>query len=161
MRRYVLYNLPKTLLPLGVWFSRAEFLNLSFWGSYGWHEVHIAPVVSDLLLLLVLTGWVCAVRWLLLSRRKLPLWGIHFLWVCVFEVAATILLTLVATPQEVLPQGRYLFPVMVPIFLLMAGGVCGWLPRRGNLLSVCVIVSGLVALDLYSIWGVVAPAYLS
>lgn len=148
-------------LSVSTWLRRnIEFLNLSFWGSFGWHAVRIAPLIGNLLLVLVVTSWASALIWLWRARRLLPPWGVRFAWVCVLNVIVTILLVVVGTPPEVLPQGRYLFPAIVPIFLLMAIGICARLPKRRQLLSGSIFVSALVALALYSILGVVAPAYL-
>jgi hypothetical protein len=148
-------------LTIWSWLGRnTEFLNLSFWGSFGWHAVHIAPLIGHLLLALLVASWISALIWLLRSRRMPPPWGLRFACVCGFAVIVTIPVVVIGTPPEVLPQGRYLFPVMVPIFLLTTIGICSRLPRRYELLSVSLIVSALLALDVYSIWMVVMPAYL-
>jgi hypothetical protein len=169
--RYVFNNAPATRLnvlqqvtdqnlTIESWIQRnVVFLNLSFWGSYGWHTVQIAPLIGQLLLFLIVASWLSAVMWLLWKREALPSWGVRFLWVGVFGGITAVLLTVIGTPPEVLPQGRYLFPVMVPIFLLTTIGICGWLPRHRALLGAAV-VSGLLALDLYSIVAVVIPAFL-
>lgn len=169
--RYVFINAParrlnvfqqvsEQNLTIASWLQRnIVFLNRSFWGSYGWHTVQVAPLISNLLLVLIAGSWLSAFIWLLWRRRALPAWGVRFLYACVFGGIAAILLTVVGTPPEVLPQGRYLFPGMAPIFLLMTIGICGWLPKHRAFLG-GTIVAGLLALDLYAIFGVVIPAFL-
>lgn len=148
-------------LTIWSWLGRnIEFLNHSFWGSFGWHAVRIAPPLGHLLLALLVLSWISALIWLVRSRGLLPHWGLRFAWVCVFAVVVTVPAVVIGTPPEVLPQGRYLFPVIVPIFLLATIGICSRLPGRRGWLSVGVVVSALLALDVYSIWAVVMPAYL-
>jgi hypothetical protein len=122
--------------------------------------VRIAPLAGHLLLALLVTSWISAFIWLVRSRRLLPHRGFRFAWVCGFAVVVTVPAVVIGTPPEVLPQGRYLFPVIVPIFLLAAIGICSRLPVRRGWLSVGLVVSALLALDVYSLWAVVMPAYL-
>lgn len=176
-RRIVLLYVFKNALPyqlsvfrqlaqpqLNIWswlYGNVVFLNLSFWGSYGWHAVHIAPALGYLLLAVTGASWLCAVGWLLWRARALaPRWAVRFGWVCVCAVIVTLGLTLIGTQPANYPQGRYLFPALVPLFLLMAIGLCGWWPRRWARWGASLLLAALVTLDLYALLGVVLPAYL-
>lgn len=146
-------------LAIKYWlFQNVTFLNLSFWGSYGWHQFHISFLIANLLLGLLVVSWLSAFVWLWWARLTLPAWGVRFLWTSVVGGLAAILLTMIGTPPEVMPQGRYLFPVLVPIFVVTTIGLGGWWRTHWPRLA-WAIMCGLVILDLYSIFAVVIPAY--
>jgi 4-amino-4-deoxy-L-arabinose transferase-like glycosyltransferase len=56
-------------------------------------------------------------------------------------------------------QGRYLFPAIAPIALLLVAGWAAWLPRRWQSTAVLVIALGLVALNAYTLVRVLVPGF--
>ena len=57
------------------------------------------------------------------------------------------------------PQGRYLFPALVPISLCFTWGVFEWVPRRYHRLSVGLGLGWWVALDLIGVFGYALPYF--
>jgi hypothetical protein len=55
--------------------------------------------------------------------------------------------------------GRYLFPVLPSIALLMFTGLAAWLPRRHHLHLALGLTAGMLALGIAGLLGYLAPAY--
>jgi hypothetical protein len=92
-------------------------------------------------------------------RRQFPTWVRRYLWLCVLSLATALIVTLLNAPAPILPQGRYLFLVLVPIMLLMALGMCSWWPRRWTIYGVATTWSALILLDLYVLIAVFIPGF--
>jgi hypothetical protein len=147
-------------VPLGTWLGTSlGFLNRSFWGSYGWHQVFIPPALQQILLGGVVVSWATALVRLTIWRRQFPTWVRRYLWLCVLSLATALIVTLLNAPAPILPQGRYLFLVLVPIMLLMALGMCSWWPRRWTIYGVATTWSALILLDLYVLIAVFIPGF--
>jgi hypothetical protein len=150
---------PSLLQP---WLTRSlPFLSRSFWGSYGWHQVVIGPLIAQVLLTLVCATWTSALIWLIVRRRVIADWLRCYLWLGLGAILLTIGIALLSAPPtlNMLPQGRYLFPVFVPILLLMGIGLCWWWPRRWTASMLRLIWLSLIGLDLYCIMGIVIPGF--
>jgi hypothetical protein len=106
----------------------------SFWGHFGWMDVPFVfgSLWMPILTLICLAGGLGALPWLL-WRRAQP-WQRR-------QVVALLLLVLIAVGlpivnayampmSEALQQGRYLFPVLVPIAIVVALGQSTFLPAR-------------------------------
>lgn len=157
----VLQQIPAQHITFWAWLTGSiKHLSLTFVGNYGWHQAHISRTVAGLVLVPVLASWACALIWLWHSQRVLPSWMMRAVWVCIFCVATAIMLTILGTPPEFFPQGRYLFPVIAPISLLTTIGICAWLPKYWSRMGVGIIVCTLLALDFYCIFAVVMPAFV-
>jgi hypothetical protein len=122
--------------PLG-----RDWLNLlfaSFWGHFGWMDV---PFVlgswwQPLLALICLVGLLGALRRLL--WRQDPRWRRRQVWMLLALVSIALALPVInafSMPRgQALQQGRYLFPELVAVALLLALGQSALLPaswRRG------------------------------
>ncbi|HET9223015.1 MAG TPA: hypothetical protein VFO07_10950 [Roseiflexaceae bacterium] len=122
--------------PLG-----RDWLNLlfaSFWGHFGWMDV---PFVlgswwQPLLALICLAGLLGALRRLL--WRQDPRWRRRQVWMLLVLVSIALALPVInafSMPRgQALQQGRYLFPELVAVALLLALGQSALLPasrRRG------------------------------
>jgi len=110
----------------------------SFWGHFGWMNV---PFVLDTPWLWLLLAF-CAygVVGLPLALRRVAGRGSHMLWLlvtlCVIALLLPLLNALTMPEYQKLQQGRYLFPVLVPLALLIALGQSALTPprwRRGRL----------------------------
>lgn len=141
-------------LPVSV-----PFLSRSFWGSFGWHQIFVAPPIQTILLWLTSAGWLAALGFLMARGKQLPHWSSRFLWLCVLSLVSALIITLINAPQGILPQGRYLFVVLAPIMLLLGLGFLWWTPRRWISLVVSLVWLGLLALDSYTILAVVIPGF--
>jgi hypothetical protein len=170
--RYLFFNDPLAYLgfisrgifapyvPMWTWFGTSlVFLNQSFWGSYGWHQVFIPGALQKILMGCVVGTWLLALIWITARRRQIPGWASGYFWLCVLSIVTALIITLLNAPAPVLPQGRYLFLVLIPILLLMAIGAASWWPRRWTLYGVGLIWSALILLDLYTLSAVFIPGF--
>jgi hypothetical protein len=127
----------------------------SFWGHFGWMDV---PFVlgswwQPLLALICLAGVFGTLRWLL--WRQGQRWRRRQVWMLLLLVSIAIALPVInaySTPRgQALQQGRYLFPVLLAVVLVLALGQSALLPaswrRSWLLLWLCFWpVLGLAAL---------------
>ncbi|HEY0605065.1 MAG TPA: glycosyltransferase family 39 protein [Herpetosiphonaceae bacterium] len=142
------------------WFGTSLlFLNQSFWGSYAWHQVFIPGALQRILLGCVVVTWLLALIWAAIRRRQFPAWARGYIWLCALSIAVALVVTLLNAPAPVLPQGRYLFLILIPIALLMAVGAVSWWPRRWTLYGVGLVWAALIALDLYTLSAVFIPGF--
>jgi 4-amino-4-deoxy-L-arabinose transferase-like glycosyltransferase len=132
------------------------WLRTSFWGRLGANQIPLAGwiyIVLDVLTLLALAGLVQ----LLIRRRSLlqsPISNLHSPFTKRFQqfaiLAAAFLLTFgpMVARRFLRPMpnfGRYLFPVLPAMALLLFTGLAAWLPhRRHTLLALSVTVAMLV-----------------
>lgn len=154
-----LLSVPSLLNP---WLTKSlPFLSRSFWGSYGWHQVVIGAPVATTLMALVGLSWILALVWLVAQRHKIAGWLRCYVWLGLGAILLTIAIALLSAPPtlNMLPQGRYLFSVFVPILLLIGIGLCWWWPRRWMNYGVNIVWLALIGLDLYCIAGVVIPGF--
>jgi hypothetical protein len=114
-------------LPLGPW---AEWLFASFWGHFGWFNVafvHGSPWAWALAAMCVagLVGASAAlVRWP--GRGRLQIAAL----LCLLALAFVPLLLNSLVDSHPIQQGRYLFPVLPAVAMLMAVGQEALLPAR-------------------------------
>lgn len=134
------------------------FLNQSFWGSYGWHRIALPANIQYGFLGLTAASWI-SVLVVLIARRARAGWSETYCWLCAFAVATSLVLVMINVPYPTVPQGRYLFPVLVPMLLLLAVGVCSWWPRRWLPYGVTATWLALVIFDVYSVTGVLVPGF--
>jgi 4-amino-4-deoxy-L-arabinose transferase-like glycosyltransferase len=147
-------------LPMWTWVGTSvPFLNRSFWGSYGWHQVYIPQALQHMLMGVVVVSWAVALMRVIIRRRQFPAWVRQYVWLCVLAIVTALTVTLLNAPAPILPQGRYLFLVLIPIVVLMAFGLCSWWPRRWTAYGVSVVWSALIALDLYTLLLVFIPGF--
>jgi hypothetical protein len=119
----------------------SDWLNLlfaSFWGHFGWMDVPfvIGSWWQPLLALICLAGLVGTLRWLLWHRgRRRQRRQVWILLLLVFIAVALPVINAFAMPRgQALQQGRYLFPELVAVALVLALGQSALLPagwRRG------------------------------
>ncbi|MFN8466857.1 MAG: hypothetical protein U0X20_14990 [Caldilineaceae bacterium] len=138
------------------WLLRGWFL--SFWGKFG-GAGHI-PMPSWLYWLL---GAMCLaavgglVRLYLRSDWRSERWPLTLLLLAVGAVALGIWqysLTALGTDQ-----GRLLFPALGAFVVLLAAGLLAWLPERRLRLGATVLGTASLALGVYALVGVLAPAF--
>ena len=164
-------------LRLPLWFSRGLFDPTSydaaslkrygfylavtfgnFWGDYGWLTLPLplwAYVLPALATLGAAVGW----RW---AGQLLPepWWqrrALTWLGLQAVLVAAMVLLPMIGRVWQ--PQGRYLFPALVPLAVIFVLGWRGWGLRLGWRHWWIVLVLGTALLDVGSLLGVVVRHY--
>ncbi len=129
----------------------------NFWANFGWLTLPLpiwAYGVIALVCAFVAWGWrygrrLWAARW---QRRALILLTLQMAFMVV-----GILLPMIGRDWQ--PQGRYLFPALVPVAIGWAGGWAGWGDRlllRRWWIAPMAFMAG-VAIG--SLWGIVIPHY--
>jgi hypothetical protein len=158
----------------------------SFWGQFGWMSIPLPRRDYEALLALTLVavaGW-CAVAWqeLAASRRAgrlvMPPFDVHpKSWAaktCLADLLQApqmlwtgVKLTFVAVLAEdvyynltfVQPQGRYLYPALIPIALFYVCGVAALTPRRAAPLLAIVLGGGMLLFALIALRQTLIPAF--
>ena len=119
--------------PPGGWMLPRMFF-ASFWGQFGWMSVPLVLRTRwELALQLVcLAGLGGLVVWLV-SRRPDP-WQRRatamLVLICAVSVLLPILNAYIQPHDQAIVQGRYIFPALVPIVLLLVTGWRSMVPRR-------------------------------
>ena len=137
----------------------AEFPSVlfrSFWGTFGWMSFPLSGVFYAVCLLLTLAG----LLGLALGRRDETTRRLHRLFAAAIalQLAQIVVYNLTFTQA----QGRFLFPVIGPIAILLATGLTDLAARAGLRVSyaaVCAVLATLCLVDLYLLRFVVLPAY--
>jgi hypothetical protein len=128
----------------------------SFWGQFGWMSVPLPE--RDYRVLIALTA-VCVAGWLVLAWRRSwkmprPAWlGLGLTW------AGTVGGLLVYNLKFVQPQGRYLFPALVPIALFYVYGLAALAPRRAQPAAVAALSLAMAAFSVYTLQHDLIPAF--
>jgi len=153
-------NLGRGLPPFSQWLQVLGTQFRSFWGNFGWLTV-LAPAwyYTGLKVLLALAGvGLVAQVFRLGSRRgdRLRLYSVAFLALSIVAEQAFILLMMSHCNQSCW-QGRYYFPVLGPIAILIAWGLDTWLGQREVLRL--ALVSLLLGASVYIAVGVIGPAF--
>lgn len=140
----------------------------SFWGNFGWMKVRLDTALYVLLAFVSLTAFlgVChlAIRSLRKNRSWAP-WQKQCLWVFLLAVFSAISLTFGNSIRTwnlgwgVLPQGRHLFPVMIPIAILFSFGLRELVPARYEGLFALLYVLFLILLDSICLIAYILPFF--
>lgn len=136
-------------------------LEQSFWGLFGWLNVPYPAWVYLLLrgLALVVVAGLFLAAWRAWWQRVRPDWrwlagGLLILWLGLLVVSWLNFMR--SAPAA---QGRYFFPALATIALLVALGLRAWRPPHGLAWLNRVTVGSLLTLSLLTPWLVIQPAY--
>ncbi len=122
----------------------------SFWGQFGWMGIPLPE--RDYYVLIALTLAVC-VGWAI--RRKAP-----NNWLPLAIVFVGVLLEDLAYNLKFLqPQGRYLFPALVPIAVFYVLGFAALFPARLRPQAVAALSFALILFSAYTLQRVLVPAF--
>jgi hypothetical protein len=124
----------------------------SFWAQFGWMAIVAQPrlyLAWGVVTLLAVLGLALQRRWARLAEWRLLAAG--------SVLAAIAYLGYNLTFEQ--PQGRYLFPALVPIALLLVAGWARLAPSRLQPPTVMVIGGALIALNAYALLRVLAPGF--
>ena len=139
----------------------------SFWGQFGWMAWPLQPWMYTILQFVLAVAGIGLVIEVVARRQPVETDGETAYqvraWIILMAVLAFALLAFIYYNSEFYqPQGRYLFPGLVPFGLLLALGLDGWRHRLlgrwplAQWLPVLVMML-LAVLDFYLIWRVLPP----
>jgi hypothetical protein len=151
---------------LGPWLRQnVLFMNRTFWADVGWHRGVLPDALALTLLALTLLAWLSSIVVAARSWRRMPGWQRQFIVVCwiglILCLSQTLLSYLITPPAVALAQGRYLFPVFMPIMFLIAVGLSGWWRTRWRRTLTMALIVAAVGFDVYTIVGLLLPAFYS
>lgn len=127
----------------------------SFWGVFGYMTIHLHHVWY-LLVACVQGLALCGLAWFTIRVKKgeisVPAWRVKSLYLFMLSIVFAILLpffrSCVLRPgQAQLTQGRYLFPVLIPISVLTVFGIFSIIPSKYHRLTFILGIIGLIVLD--------------
>ncbi len=136
--------------PLAAWPSPQRsllYLALTFagfWGNYGWLQ---APLPVALYALLAVVSAAAGAGALLRWRRDAALRSILAAWLLAgLLIAVQTFLPMIGRDWQ--PQGRYLFPALLPLTGLLLAGLDHWMPFEGRRRRQAGLVLALLAFNL-------------
>jgi 4-amino-4-deoxy-L-arabinose transferase-like glycosyltransferase len=135
----------------------------SFWGLFGWLNVYPPDwfyYIVGAFLVLSAAGWVIFFRqggwraWSLLQRNAM------FVFVAYIVLQQGFIFYQNTVHDHSMAQGRYLFPAVVPLMLIIAIGLVTLLSARPRLMLAPAATGALfVGLAIYALFGVIEPTY--
>ena len=126
----------------------------SFWGQFGWMSIPLPE--RDYRVLMLLTALVAA-GWIVLASKRQRM-AKH--WAPLAITFAGVLAGDIAYNLKFLqPQGRYLFPALIPIAVFYVAGWAALFPKRLQPGAVAALSLGLLAFSAYSLQHDLAPAF--
>lgn len=138
----------------------------SFWAQFGWMNVRLDAQWYDMLAvvaLLSLAGLLYYGARLIARRERLEPWQartmvLYLLWVLLVVGVAFAQSTVYFSPSA-FPQGRYLFPALVPIAIYFILGLKSLVPQRLQPALMSTIVAGIFLFDSLSLVAYILPFY--
>ena len=150
----------------------ARWLFESFWGRFGWLNVPLAPFWYALLALVsvsVALGLGIFVYRISKGRSHLAGWQKHILAMyaaAILSIALIVAVSTLATAARMvqydalfLPQGRYLFPAIIPIATLFVLGLRQLVPEKHRMTGLLAYLAGLVVFDVVCLIRYVVPFF--
>jgi glycosyltransferase involved in cell wall biosynthesis/4-amino-4-deoxy-L-arabinose transferase-like glycosyltransferase len=140
------------------WLTRYGPFTREWWAGFGWRDTFLpAPIYSvlDGTVLIAVIGGV----WAIMQRRRADvvawlLGGAATLSLIVFYTALDYRLALVGGAFKI--QGRYFLAPIAAQFLALTAG---WAAIRRGRTIVLVLIIGTIGLNVYALFGVIAPRY--
>ena len=153
-----------SLLDLYVGFTGRMFD--SFWAQFGWMNIRLDDSWYLLLLVFTLLSVAGLARYALrlvhgttdLDIRQKKMLLTYVAWIAMVVAIPMIQYTADFNPAS-FPQGRYLFPALVPIATLFSIGVKSLFPTRYQAASSFVAIACLVLLNALSLMLYIVPSY--
>ena len=139
--------------PAGEMLTRYGLYSLltfaGFWGNFGWLQRPLPMWVYAVLAAICLAAAAGLVRFLLRPRCDTPgvYRGIVKSWLLAFVlIVGQAVLPMLGRPWQ--PQGRYLFPALLPIAGLLVIGLDAWLNFSARPYRWILLLGGLAAFDI-------------
>ena len=134
----------------------------SFWANFSWLTVPLDVGWYVVLAVLSLASFLGGLRgaWRVWHDRpgdasRRCVWRI--LGLAILLVLAQSLVSMLS--RQIPPQGRYLFPALVPIALCFTWGVFEWVPQRNRRMLLGLWMAWWIAFDLIGVVGYVLPYF--
>ncbi len=169
MTEWGLRENPLTLADLG---PNLYWLRTSFWGRLGYNQIPLSNWIYAILDIVTLTAVVGLLRQVVLHVGGRPRFATSRLSQALSTPRISQLTVLTASfvftfgPMIVrrflrpMPNfGRYLFPVLPSVALLVFAGLAAWFPRRLHSLLAIGVAAGMLALGVTGVACFLAPAY--
>ncbi len=146
----------------------ARFLFETFWGRFALLQVCWPPalyILAGLLSLLALTGLVLFARRVVTRTYSLQDWQLATFLLFAFSAAVMVILIYANEIRRWdiewggWPQGRYLFPTIVPIATLFVLGWSELVPPRHRRMWVTALIGILIGLDTFSMTSLIIPYF--
>lgn len=134
----------------------------SFWGNFGWMNIplDLGWYVGLAVITLALGGGAARVALRAWRDRRENYPQCCAVSLCISAVWLVIAQSGVSmVARQMPPQGRYLFPAMLPISLGFAWGLLEWFPEKYHRLALVATTAGLILLDSVSLFGYVLPYF--
>jgi hypothetical protein len=144
-------------LPPALLVQRLEFTFETYLGRFGWLTLSMPDPIywlADLVGLASLVGLALALR----RRRDLAALALCALC-AISALAIGVGPFLVGAMGDEMPQGRYLYPAILPISGLLAAGLARLWPRRWAALGLALFVVGGVVVNLVAMMAALLPRY--
>ena len=131
----------------------------ALWGRFGYGQIPMPDAAYQAILVICLIalaglGLAAMRRWRSADRIRRAQCGLVALAVFVFAGAVFGYMTISTAG----PNGRFFFPALSALGVLLAAGLLEWARRHAALAS-CVVVGAMLSLALYGLYGILAPAY--
>ena len=150
-KNYTPFWLKRYAVSLGILFT-------SFWGNFGWLQ-HPFRLAWYVVLAAVGLGTIVGGALRLLRERPSGGEGRVMLWLFLALCLALVQTLVPMIGSKWRPQGRYLFPALLPIVAWMMWGLASWLPSERKGYAAYFWIAALFILDLVSLIEVVYPAF--
>jgi 4-amino-4-deoxy-L-arabinose transferase-like glycosyltransferase len=131
----------------------------TLWGRFGYGQIPMPDVVYQAIFAAclvalggLLVGWLRRRRSADTTRRGQ--FGVAALTVFVFASAVFAYMTISTAG----PNGRFFFPALPALGVLLAAGLLEW-ARRWQALAAGIVIVSAFALAVYALYGILAPAY--
>ena len=145
---------------LGRYFLYIALAFAGFWANFGWLTIPLAPGWYLLLLVGCISAVVGLVRWWI---RRYQWGGFDRVGMAVMILAFVLIslqtfIPMIGSAWQ--PQGRYVFPALLPAVALLAAGWRGLVPARARPALGASLIAGMIAFEQLCIWGYLAPRYM-
>ena len=130
----------------------------SFWAYFGWMAVPASSRWQGVILVFTVAA---VLGWVLRSKEEAPSWAVLMMGCACLTALAIFVWTMLLFPSEGYYQfqGRYLFPVVIPIAFLL---VRGWMRVFAGQPSQVLVGAGVALIVLFDAWcmfGTVIPYF--
>ncbi len=140
-----------------------------FWGRFAYLAVPLAVKWYQVLLVLTIIALAGLARWAIRNwRHTRSGWGrlpverrraIGFWLLALLLNLGSVILPMLRETRMWLPQGRYLYPSLLPIAVLLVAGWQSWIPARWQRAGLGGLIGGLIAFDALVLVFYIVPHY--
>ena len=131
-----------------------------FWANFGWLTIPLAPGWYLFLLVCCIGSVVGLIRWWIRRRQSSSFAraGMAMMILAFTLVSLQTFIPMIGSAWQ--PQGRYLFPALLPAVALLAAGWRELVPARARPALGALLIAGMIAFEQLCIWGYLVPLYI-